>query len=183
LGVYGFLAYRRTDRATVEDLTQATFERALRAWSRFDPRRGSERTWLLSIAANLLIDYRRRERSVLVEAIDERWLAPAGGPEERALGSPELALALAELAEREREVLALRFGGDLSSDEIAQLMELTPANVQQITSRALRKLRTLLGPTRAQVTSRREAVPTPMPRRRGRPAPGRPTRAPHRGRP
>ena len=151
--VYGFLAYRLTDRATVEDLTQATFERALRAWSRFDPRRGSERAWLLQIAANLLVDYRRRERSVLVEAIDERWLVPAAGPEERALGSPELALALAELADREREVLALRFGGDLSSAEIAQLLDLTPANVQQITSRALRKLRGLLAPTRPQVTA------------------------------
>ena len=44
--VYGFLAYRLRDQAAAEDLTQATFEHALRAWSRFDPRRGSERTWL-----------------------------------------------------------------------------------------------------------------------------------------
>ena len=39
--VYGFLAYRVRDRAVAEDLTQSTFERALRAWSRFDPRRAS----------------------------------------------------------------------------------------------------------------------------------------------
>jgi RNA polymerase sigma-70 factor (ECF subfamily) len=149
--VYGFLAYRLTDRQTVEDLTQATFERALRAWSRFDPRRASERTWLLAIAANLLIDYRRRDRSVLVETIEDRWLAPAPGPEERGLGSSELAAALAELTDREREVLALRFGGDLSGGEIAQVLGLSVANVQQITSRALRKLRTLLGHTRRQV--------------------------------
>ncbi len=45
--VYGFLAYRLRDRHSAEDLTQATFERALRAWSRFDPRRASENTWLL----------------------------------------------------------------------------------------------------------------------------------------
>ncbi len=149
--VYGFLAYRLADRGAVEDLTQATFERALRAWPRFDPRRASERTWLLSIATNLLIDYCRRERSVLVEAIDDRWLAPAAGPEERMLGSPELAEALSELTEREREVLALRFGGDLSGAEIAHVLGLTVANVQQITSRALRKLRTLLGRSRNQV--------------------------------
>ena len=49
--VYGFLAYRLRDRDVAEDLTQATFERALRAWSRFDPRRASELTWLLAIAA------------------------------------------------------------------------------------------------------------------------------------
>jgi RNA polymerase sigma factor (sigma-70 family) len=149
--VYGFLAYRVSDRDTAEDLTQATFERALRAWGRFDPRRGSERTWLLSIATNLLIDYHRRERSVLVEAIDDRTLPPVAGPDARALGSAELLSALAELTEREREVLALRFGGDLTGGEIAQLLDLTAANVQQITSRSLRKLRSLLAHTRGQV--------------------------------
>jgi RNA polymerase sigma-70 factor (ECF subfamily) len=150
--VYGFLAYRVHDRDTVEDLTQATFERALRAWSRFDPRRGSERTWLLSIAANLLVDYRRRDRSVLVETIDDRLMPPAAGADQRAFGSAELSDALSELTEREREVLALRFGGDLTAAEIAPILGLTLANVQQITSRALRKLRTLLGHTRPQVT-------------------------------
>ena len=49
--VYGFLAYRVRDRNMVEDLTQSTFERALRAWPRFDPAKASERTWLLVIAA------------------------------------------------------------------------------------------------------------------------------------
>jgi RNA polymerase sigma factor (sigma-70 family) len=149
--IYGFLAYRIADRHTVEDLTQATFERALRAWPRFDPRRASERAWLLSIATNLLIDYLRRERSVLVESMEDRWLAPAAGPEERALGSPELEAALAELSEREREVLALRFGGDLAGAEIAQVLGLTVANVQQISSRALRKLRAALAPARGQI--------------------------------
>lgn len=149
--VYGFLAYRVADRDTAEDLTQATFERALRAWRRFDPRRASERTWLLSIATNLLIDYHRRERSVLLEPIDERALPPVPGPESGTLGSAELIDALAELSEREREVLALRYGGDLTAPEIAQLLGLTQANVQQIASRALRRLRELLAHTRGQV--------------------------------
>jgi RNA polymerase sigma factor (sigma-70 family) len=146
--VYGFLAYRLSDRQAVEDLTQATFERALRAWARFDPRRGSERTWLLSIAGNLLIDYHRRERSVLVEAIDERSLPTSAGPEEWMVGSPELIEALAELGPTEREVLALRFGGDLRGPEIADLLGLSLANVQQVSSRALRKLRARLEPAR-----------------------------------
>jgi RNA polymerase sigma-70 factor, ECF subfamily len=150
--VYGFLAYRLSDRHAVEDLTQATFERALRAWSRFDPRRGSERTWLLTIATHVLVDYRRRDRSVLVEAIDDRWLPPAGGPEER-IGSPELTAALAELNDREREVLGLRFGGDLTAPEISLMLDLSVANVQQIASRALRKLRARLGSEPFQVTA------------------------------
>jgi RNA polymerase sigma factor (sigma-70 family) len=142
--IYGFLAYRLGDRQTTEDLTQATFERALRAWSRFDPRRGSERTWLLAIARNLLIDHHRRDRSGISDQIDERLLPTYDGPEEQIIGSPELTEALGRLNDREREVLALRFGGDLSGPQIAELLDLTLANVQQITSRSLLRLRELL---------------------------------------
>jgi len=142
--VYGFLAYRLHDRDVAEDLTQATFERALRAWGRFDPRRASELTWLLAIARNLLIDHHRRDKSDRNEPIDERLLPGVAGPEQRLSAAPELTEALAQLSDRDREVLALRFGGDLTGPEIADLLDLSLANVQQIVSRALRKLRTLL---------------------------------------
>ena len=141
--VYGFFSYRVRDRDLAEDLTQATFERALRAWSRFDPRRASEATWLLAIAHNLLIDHHRRDRPQ-VELPDERVMGTSPGPEERFATSPELIEALAQLGEREREVLALRFGGDLNGPEIAEVLGLSVANVQQIVSRSLRRLRELL---------------------------------------
>ena len=143
--VYGFLAYRVSDRDTAEDLAQATFERALRAWSRFDPRIASEATWLLTIARNVLIDHLRRDRSAFIEPLDERVLPAVAGPEARVTGSAELLTALMSLEEREREVLALRFGGDLSGRDIAALLDLSLANVQQILSRTLRKLRDRLG--------------------------------------
>ena len=142
--VYAFIAYRLRDRDVAEDLTQATFERALRAWSRFDPGRASELTWLLAIARNLLIDHHRRDRSSLLHPIDERVAPEVCGPEERFTSSPALIDALAKLGEREREVLALRFGGDLTGPEIAAMMDLSLANVQQILSRSLRKLRGML---------------------------------------
>lgn len=148
--VYGFLVYRVRDRDVAEDLTQATFERALRAWSRFDPRRASERTWLLAIARNLLIDHYRRDRSSLLEPIDELVAPTVSGPEERFGSMPELIDALAKLGERDREVIALRFGGDLTGPEIAALMDLSLANVQQILSRSLRKLRATLDGAAAQ---------------------------------
>lgn len=146
--VYGFLAYRLRDRHAAEDLTQTTFERALRAWSRFDPRRASEITWLLAIARNLLIDHHRRDRSDRLEPIDERVAPLVAGPDESLGVSPELEQALARLSERDREVIALRFGGDLTGPEIAALLGLTLANVQQILSRSLRKLRGSLEPER-----------------------------------
>lgn len=142
--VYGFLAYRLGSRESAEDLTQATFERALRAWSRYDPRRGPVGPWLLRIAANLLVDHHRRDRHDLYDEVDERLLPSTPGPEEIFDGSAELLIALAQLGEREREVVALRYGGDLTGPEIAAILGLSLANVQQICSRALRRLRGLL---------------------------------------
>lgn len=159
--VYGFLAYRLGDRDTAEDLTQATFERALRAWSRFDPRRASETTWLLAIARNLLIDYFRRDKSNLTEPIEDHMGPVMPGPEERLTASPELMSALGRLSERDREVLALRFGGDMTGPEIAQLLNLTLANVQQILSRSLRKLRGLLDEAGYERSSPASAISSP----------------------
>lgn len=149
--VYGFLAYRVRSKEVAEDLTQSTFERALRGWSRFDPRKASERTWLLVIARNLLIDHHRKHREDPVAEVDERSLPSVDGPEQRASTSPQLIAALAELSDRDREVVALRFGGDLTGPEIAQLLGLSLANVQQILSRSLRRLRTLLAESGAGV--------------------------------
>lgn len=137
--VYAFFAYRLGRVADAEDLTQATFERALRAWGRFDERRASARTWLLAIAHNLLIDHYRAARPT--EPLE---LEAAQDPPELGL-DPRLQAALETLEDRDREIIALRFGGDLTGPEIAALTGLTLANVQQILSRALRKLRAELG--------------------------------------
>jgi RNA polymerase sigma-70 factor (ECF subfamily) len=139
--VYGFFGYRLDSRQEVEDLTQLTFERALRAWKRFDPRRASVLTWLLAIARNLLIDHFRRAGPLPVDPLDD-LPELVGSAEDAGVGlAPELEDALGTLGGREREIIALRYGGDLTGPEIAEIMGLTLANVQQILSRSLRRLR------------------------------------------
>src|ERR1044072_2338649 len=69
--VYGFFAYRLRTRADAEDLTQQTFERALKAWSRYDPAKASVGTWLIVIARNLLVDHHRADRSGRQQSLDE----------------------------------------------------------------------------------------------------------------
>ncbi len=142
--VHGFFAYRLGTRADAEELTQETFERAFRAWARFDPARASARTWLLTIARNLLIDH-YRSRGIRPEvALPDELDVPAR-EEPMSLGlEPALERALAALGEREREIIALRFGGDLTGPEIAAMTGLTLANVQQLLSRSLRRMRALL---------------------------------------
>jgi RNA polymerase sigma-70 factor (ECF subfamily) len=143
--LFGFFAYRVSSRADAEDLTQLTFERALAAWESFDPARASVGTWLFAIARNLLIDHRRAvaaptRRVVPLDALDPSSEPSAPGPEGDLGLSPEIAAALAQLSDREREILALRFGGELGGPEIAAATGLSLANVQQIVSRSLRKL-------------------------------------------
>jgi len=146
--VYGFFAYRLHVRADAEDLTQRTFERALRSWGRYDPSRASVSTWLLAIARNLLIDHFRADRGErelpLGElAADDPALRLSS--EQSGLGvEAGLERALAALSDRERELVALRFGGDLTGPEIAEMTGLSLANVQQILSRALRRMRSQL---------------------------------------
>jgi RNA polymerase sigma-70 factor (ECF subfamily) len=142
--LFSFLAYRTGNRALAEDLLSATFERALRSRQRFDPRRGSERRWLYTIALNLLRDHARRK------AHEGRVLQTvgAGTPlEERDAGldavahRDELHRALATLSDSEREALALRFGADLKLREVARILGDGESAVEGRIYRALRKLR------------------------------------------
>jgi len=155
--VYGFFAYRVRSRQDAEDLTQLTFERALRAWARYDEQRAGVATWLIAIARNLLIDHLRAGTAGRQQVLTEPDLETlAATPDQHGIGlDPDLERALAELNPRERELIALRFGGDLTGPEIAELTGLTLANVQQILSRALRRMRSSLDGTALQ----RESVP------------------------
>ena len=91
--VYGYLAWFTGDRFAAEDLAGETFERALRLWHRFDPQRGSARTWLCQVARTVALDHfrseRRRVRREELAAVPERF-------EERLVEglSPELESAL-----------------------------------------------------------------------------------------
>jgi RNA polymerase sigma-70 factor (ECF subfamily) len=145
--VYGFIAYRVASRADAEDLTQKTFERALSHWTEYDRSRGSVTTWLLSIARNAVIDNYRagsHRATVGLDEVAESQLPSVGGPEVGIGVTPELGTALAALGDRERELIALRFGADLNGPQIARVTGLTLSNVQQILSRAMRKLRAAL---------------------------------------
>lgn len=141
--LFGFLAYRTGDRVLAEDLLADTFEKVLRSRDRYDPRRGGEKTWLYSIALNTLRDHLRR--SGAAERAGERLAAggaaETASAEESLAARDELARALATLTDEEREVIALRYGGDLTVPEIADLKGEKLTTIEGRVYRALRKLR------------------------------------------
>jgi RNA polymerase sigma factor (sigma-70 family) len=144
-GLLAFLVYRTGDRTLAEDVLADTFERALRARGRFDPRRASRKTWLYSIALNRLRDQLRR-REAEARAL-QRVAVPES--EDTALADlelrDELAAALARLSPEEREAVALRYGADLTVPEIARLTGESLSTAEGRVYRGLRKLRDLLG--------------------------------------
>jgi len=137
--VYGYLAWFTGDRFVAEDLAGETFERALRLWSRFDPQRGSARTWLCQVARTVALDHlrseKRRTRREELAAVPEAFEARI------AEGfSPELETGLRTLSAGEREVIALRVVLDLDAGTAARVLGISPTNCTTRLNRALKKL-------------------------------------------
>jgi RNA polymerase sigma-70 factor, ECF subfamily len=140
--LFGFLVYRTGDRALAEDLLADTFERALRARRRFDPRRGSEKNWLYAIALNLLRDSHRRVQAE-ARAVERMGPPPSEGNllVETVVDRDLIRRALDVLSIEEREAIALRYGADLTLPEIARLTRERRTTVEGRVYRGLGKLR------------------------------------------
>jgi len=139
--VLAFLVYLTGDRNVAEDLTAETFARALERWRRFDPRRGSARTWLCQLARSTALDHfrseERRRRREGRYSLDVREAAEAAFGEGL---SPELEGALARLSAAEREVLALRIVLELDGESGARVLGISATACSTRLSRALQKL-------------------------------------------
>ena len=148
--LFGFLTYRTGDRALAEDLLADTFEKALRGRRGFDRRRASEKTWLYSIALNVLRDHVRRSQAE-GRAYEKSQDPAADHPDPFAdlEHRDELARAMSVLSLEEREAVSLRFGADLSVPELAKVLGVELTTAEGRVYRALRKLRAELGQQRA----------------------------------
>jgi RNA polymerase sigma-70 factor (ECF subfamily) len=137
--VYGYLAWFTGDRGVAEDLTGATFERALRLWHRFDPARGSVQTWLCQVARTVALDHFRSERR---RTRREQLTAPPEPFEEHfAEGlSADLEAAVRSLTAGEREVIALRVVLDVDAGTASRVLGISTTNCTTRLNRALKKL-------------------------------------------
>jgi len=140
--VYAYAAYRLGDGPAAEDVTSQTFERALRYRDSFDGRRGDVVGWLIGIARRCIVDAAPTE--VPIAVVPET--ASTGDVEADAIRRLDLAAALARLDERDRELLALRYGADLTARQVGELLGMRTNAVEVALHRALARLRELLEP-------------------------------------
>jgi RNA polymerase sigma-70 factor (ECF subfamily) len=141
--VYNYFRFRVGRQADIEDLTARTFEKAWKARHRYRRDLAGFSTWLFEIARNVATDYLRSSRSHLpLEAARD---VPSGATPEHdvARGSDMARLVelMAHLSERQRELLALKYGAAINNRLIAKITGLTESNVGTILSRVVEKLR------------------------------------------
>ena len=145
--VYGFVRSQTPDEASAEDLTAQTFFRALAGAGSFSGR-GSYRAWLFRIAHNTLASWRlhRSKAPIAVEELPEQT-DPAPSPASVVLAGEERSLVwrlVSSLPQAQREVLALRYLDDLTTEEIAHVTDRTRGAVRILLHRARNSLRRAL---------------------------------------
>jgi RNA polymerase sigma factor (sigma-70 family) len=138
--VYAYAAYRLGPGPDAEDVTSETFERALRYRSSFDPRRGDPASWLVGIARRCIADAALRGDIPTAEVPERARESHESG----SLRRLELRDAVSKLDERDRELVALRYGGDLTARQIGELLGLRTNAVEVALHRALGRLRETL---------------------------------------
>ncbi len=142
--VFNFFRYRVGNTADAEDLTARTFEKAWRSRERYRQDVAGFSTWLLTIARNVAIDHLRARRPrVPIEAAAEVPSATRT-PEEHALQQSDadrLEPLLKRLSPRERELIAFKYGAEMTNRAIARATGLSESNVGTILHRAVEALR------------------------------------------
>jgi DNA-directed RNA polymerase specialized sigma24 family protein len=154
--VYAYVAYRVGDGPDAQDLTSEVFERALRYRDSFDSSRGSPAAWLIGIARRVLggippVEYDLGDVPETASSLDVDDVVA-----ERL----DVAALVRRLDERDRELVALRYGADLSCRQIGELIGMRTNSVEVALHRALARLRALVDEDdeRAAKQPRRRAV-------------------------
>ena len=137
--VYAYAAYRLGDGPDAEDATSETFERALRYRESFDRRKGEPVTWLIGIARRVVDDLFSARYRTSFEDVPE--VAAPDDVAAAALDRLELARALDKLDLRARELIALRYGADLTTRQVAEVLGLRANTAAVALHRALEQMR------------------------------------------
>jgi RNA polymerase sigma factor (sigma-70 family) len=139
--VYAYVAYRVGPGPDAEDITSDVFERALRYRSSYDPKRGEPMAWLIGIARRC-VNGAAPDPQRALDSVEER---PAPGDlADEAVRRLSMAAAVSQLSDRDRELIALRYGADLTGRQIGAIFDMSANAVDVAVHRAVERLRQAL---------------------------------------
>ena len=142
--VYAYVAYRVGPGPDAEDITSEVFERALRYRESYDPKRGEPMAWLIGIA-RAAVNGAFAAPHVGLESIEGQ--AAPGDVADDAMRRLTLADAATRLSERDRDLIALRYGAGLTGNQIGGILDMSRNAVDVAVHRAAERLREALGET------------------------------------
>jgi len=148
--IYNYVCYRVGDRRAAEDLTAEIFERALTHLHTYQADKGAFSTWLFQIAHNRVANYwRSKKRAPMLCSLEAipTLVRREKSPEQQLIQDEQVQRLynhLHQLPDRQRDIIALKFGADLSNKEIARMMRIKANYVGVLLYRAVQKLRQAL---------------------------------------
>jgi RNA polymerase sigma-70 factor (ECF subfamily) len=150
--LYAYIAYRVGDGPEAEDLTSEVLERALRYRKSYDPAKGTPIAWLIGIARR-----RINARTPTLPGVASEELEASGMEdlEDATVRRLMLAKAIAELDPRARELVALRYGADLTMPQIGKVLRIRTNTAEVRLQRALARLNAAMTPEHGMVSNER----------------------------
>ncbi len=144
--VYGYLRTRTTTDEDAADLLQHVFLRLLDALPHYQPQRGPFAAWVFAIARNMATDFHRRQRATVAwDFVPPGLRTPPGDTVEaqvlRREDNARLAVLIRALPPLKREMLALRFVGQLTVPEIAAVIGKREDATRKLLARTLQTLK------------------------------------------
>jgi RNA polymerase sigma-70 factor (ECF subfamily) len=142
--IYRYIAVRVGNRTEAEDLAEDVFLKALEAGTSFRWRGAPISSWLFRIARNVIIDHRRTDRSRRLVPLDDVVIAEEVSPHdvaEKRMDVKRVMTAVDSLSQAQREVIELRFAGELSTKEVARVLGKSEGAVRVLQHNALVVLR------------------------------------------
>lgn len=145
--IYNFICHRVTSVLVAEDLTAEVFLKALDSIASFTFRGFPLKGWLFRIARNLVADHYRRGPGLVEVPLEEGMIPLEAGADdvfERELTQQQLARALSNLTEDQKDVIILKFVDGISVTDVAQILGKSKGAIRSLQSRALNSLNRIL---------------------------------------
>ena len=144
--VWRYVRLRVPSDRDAEDVVSMVFEKALRSWDAYDADRGAVGAWVTGIARHAVVDWWRKQgRELPTDELPDGTAADdPEGEALRTVGGDEMRRRLGVLSAREREAVALRFGSELTSEEIGAVLGISAGAARMLVHRAVGRLREVM---------------------------------------
>lgn len=142
--LYNFFRYRIGDSDIAQDLTSRTMLKAWRYRESYKDNLGAFAAWLFQIARNVAHDYFVEQAKEPLRLFDMQHLQADLSVEHEVDKRRDAAMLyslLSKLDKREQDIIALKYGADMTNRDIANVLDMSESNVGTILHHTIKNLR------------------------------------------